>query len=159
MTIGRTTLGLVLAGLFAVSNPATATTARSGGGVEPATAPAGTDPRVRQALGLAVAQHLAAAGLGGALDGYSLSPALLQLRRYVDPGQKRTKFVCIVGLSVQNDQHEVVAEIRGSAATLGASQLDAVDAAAHSAVLRVADTLAALRANEANGKEKRWAQR
>jgi hypothetical protein len=156
MTIRRTSRGLALAAALAVSASAAATTTGSSAGVEPATAPAGTDPQVRQALRLAVAQHLAAAGLQGSLDGYSLSPALLQLRRYVDPGQKRTKFVCVVGLSVQNREREIVAEIRGSAATLGASPLDAIDSAAHSAVLRVADTLAALKAKNQG---KRWAQR
>jgi hypothetical protein len=154
MNIRRTSLWLALAGLLTASASVAATPTSAG--VEPANAPAGTDPQVRQALRLAVAQHLAAAGLDGALGGYSLSPALLQLRRYVDPGQKRTKFVCVVALTVQNEQREILAEIRGSAATLGASQLDAIDAAAHSAVLHVPDTLASLKAR---GSGKRWAQR
>jgi hypothetical protein len=157
MNIRRSSLGLALATVLAVSASAAAAPTRSSqGGVEQATAPAGTDPQVRRALRLAVAQHLAEAGLESELSGFSVSPALLQLRRYVDPGQKRTKFVCVVALSVQNEQHEIVAEIRGSAATLGASQLDAVDAAAHSAVLRIAGTLAELRAR---GAGKRWARR
>jgi len=156
MTIRRISHGLALAAVLAVSSAAAGAPTTPSGGVEPATAPAGTDPEVRQALRLAVAQYLAAAGLDGALEGYSLSPALLQLRRYVDPGQKRTKFVCVVGLSVQNRDRQIVAEIRGSAATLGSSQLDAIDAAAHSAVLRIADTLAQLKARSPG---KRWAQR
>jgi hypothetical protein len=156
MNIRRSSLSLALAAILAVSASAAATPRGSSSGVEPATAPAGTDPEVRRALRLAVAQHLAAAGLEPELAGFSVSPALLQLRRYVDPGQKRTKFVCVVGLSVQNEQREIVAEIRGSASTMGASQLDAVDAAAHSAVLRIAGTLAELKAR---GQGKRWAQR
>lgn len=156
MSIRRISRGIALAAVLAVSASATAATTRSRAGVDPATAPAGTDPQVRQALRVAIAQHLAAAGLDDALAGYSLSPALLELRRYVDPGQKRTKFVCVVGLSVQNAEREIVAEIRGSAATQGASQFDAVDAAAHSAVLRVADTLAELKSR---GPGKRWARR
>lgn len=156
MTIRCSWRGLALAAVLAVSASASAATTRARAGVEPATAPAGTDPQVTRALRLAVAQHLAAAGLDDALAGFSLSPALLELRRYVDPGQKTTKFVCVVGLSVQNDEREIVAEIRGTAATHGSSQLDAVDAAAHSAVLRVADTLAALKAR---GQGKRWARR
>lgn len=156
MTIPRTALRLALAGLLTVSVSAAAEPPHPGAGMAPASAPAGTDPEVRQALRLALAQHLADAGLDRALEGYSLSPALLQLRRYVDPGQKRTKFVCVVGIAIQNEQREVVAEIRGSAATLGSSRLDAVDAAAHSAVLRIAPTLAELKAR---GTNKRWAQR
>ncbi|HYQ14314.1 MAG TPA: hypothetical protein VEQ58_01100 [Polyangiaceae bacterium] len=131
--------------------------ADSSAGVAPATAPAGTDPQLTRALRLSVAQHLAAAGLEGSLGGYSLSPALIQLRRYVDPGQKSTKFVCVVGLSLQNEQREVVAEIRGNAAAVApSSPLDAIDAAAHSAVLRVPGALAAVQARANN---RRWAQR
>ncbi len=155
MTTRRTTFGLALAGLLAAS-VSVAAPLRSSVGVETASAPNGTAPEVRQALRLAVAQHLAASGIAGELDGYSLSPSLLQLRRYVDPGQKRTKFVCVVALTVQNEAREVVGEIRGSAATLGASPLEAVDAAAHSAVLRVADSLAELKARSST---KRWARR
>ncbi len=156
MTIRRISRGFALAAALAVSSAIAAPPTTPHAGVEPATAPAGTDPEVLRALRLSVAQHLAAAGLDGALEGYSLSPALLQLRRYVDPGQKRTKFVCVVGLSVQNRERQVVAEIRGSAAAHGASQLDALDAAAHSAVLPVAHTLAQLK-TRSHGK--RWAQR
>jgi len=155
MTIRRCSFALALAGLMAASI-ADAAPPRSGVGVEAVSAPAGTDPEVRHALQLAVAQHLAAAGLDESLKGYSLSPTLLQLRRYVDPGQKRTKYVCVVALAVQNESREIVAEIRGSAATLGASQLEAVDAAAHSAVLRVVDNLAELKSR---GAGRRWAQR
>lgn len=153
--IFRTPFGLMLAGVLATSISLAAPPRRPGI-VDVASAPAGTDPRIARALHVAVTEHLAAAGLESELQGYSVSPSLLQLRRYVDPGQKTTKFVCVVALSVQNESREVLAEIRGSAATQGASQLEAVDAAAHSAVLRVAGALAELKARSPS---KRWAQR
>ena len=155
MIIRRSMFGLVAAGFLAAS-VCTAAPPTARVGVEAASVPSGTAVEVRQALQAAVAQHLTAAGLGAELEGYSLAPALLQLRRYVDPGQKRTKIVCVVGLTVQNEAREVVGEIRGSAATLGASPLEAVDAAAHSAVLRMADSLAELKSRSAS---KRWARR
>jgi len=155
MTIRRTSLGLALAGILAAS-VAGAATPRSSGGVAAAGESTASGAEARRALRIAVAQHVAAEGLDESLKGYSLSPTLLQLRRYVDPGQKQTKYVCVVALSLQNDSREIVAEIRGSASTLGASQLEAVDAAAHSAVLRVAGTLAELKAR---GTGRRWAQR
>ena len=155
MSIRRASFGFAMAGLLAASLAA-ATPADSHPGTPAASALDRNDPQLRQALRLSVAQHLAAAGLGGSLGGYSLSPSLIQLRRYVDPGEKRTKYVCVVGLSLQNEQREVVAEIRGNAATLGASQLDAIDAAAHSAVLQVGSALATVQARAAN---RRTAQR
>jgi hypothetical protein len=155
MNIRRASFGFAMAGLFAASL-SVAAPAGSSAGVAARSPAARTDPRLQRALSGYVTQHVAASGLEGSLRGYSLSPALIQLRRYVDPGQKEPKFVCVVALSLQNPQREIVAEIRGSAATAGASQLEALDAAAHSAVLRVPGALAKARERADSS---RWAQR
>jgi hypothetical protein len=147
MSIRRASFGFVLAGMFAASL-SLAAPADSSAGARPLASSGGNDPQLAQALQKSVSHHVAESGLQSSLRGYFLSPSLIQLRRYVDPGQSRSKFVCVVGLSLQTDQREVVAEIRGNAATLGTSQLEAIDAAAHSAVLRVADVLAKVQARE-----------
>jgi hypothetical protein len=141
MSVRVASFGFAIAGIFAASL-SLAAAADSSAGAAPVTAAAATDARLSRALQKAVAEHVVESGLEAALRGYSLSPSLIQLRRYVDPGQSRSKFVCVVALSLQNGQHEVLAEVRGNAATAGPSQLEAIDAAAHSAVLRVADVLA-----------------
>jgi hypothetical protein len=95
-----------------------------------------------RALREAVAHHVADAGLADSLRGYSLSPALVQLRRYVDG--KQTKIVCVVSLALKSEGNDILAEIRGSAAAVGGTSLEALDAAAGSAVSRVPEALSKL---------------
>jgi hypothetical protein len=141
---------LVLASSLALSLAAVAQ-ADSSARVEAASAPAGTDARLKLALRNSVTQQLAAAGLSSSLDGYSLSPSLIQLRPYVEPGQKHARLVCIVGLALKSDRG-ILAEIRGSAATAGASPLETVDAAAHAAVARLPAVLSRLQARDGNNR-------
>ncbi len=103
-----------------------------------------SDASMKQSLREAVTRHVARAGLKASLRGYSLSPAIVQLRRYTEPGQKQARTVCIVSLVLKNDHDVVLADIQGRAQALGASPLDALDAAAESAVSRVPDALAKL---------------
>lgn len=119
--------------------------------VDAASAPAGTDPRLKLALRNSVSQRLTDAGLVRSLEGYSLSPSLVQLRSYVEPGQKHARLVCIVGLALSND-HGVVADIRGSAMIIGRSRVSAVDAAAQAAVARLPAVLSQLQARDSNNR-------
>ncbi len=146
----QASFALLLAGSLAVS-AAVAAPADSSARVETATAPAGTDARLKTALRASVAQHLANAGLADSLSGYSLSPSLVQLRRYVEPGQKQARLVCVVGLALNSDRG-VLADIRGSASTASASALDAVDAAAQSAVAHLPAVLSRIQAREAGNR-------
>ncbi len=146
----QASFALLLAGSLAVSL-AVAAPADSSIRVESATAPAGTDARLKTALHASITQQLADAGLSASLQGYSLSPSLVQLRRYVEPGQKQARLVCVVGLALNSDRG-VLADIRGSASTASASQLDAVDAAAHAAVARLPAILSRIQAREAGNR-------
>lgn len=146
----KASFALVLASSLAVSFAAVAH-ADSSPRVEAASAPAGTDARLKMALQTSVTQRLAEAGLSTSLDGYSLSPSLIQLRPYVEPRQKQARLVCIVGLALKNDRG-VLADIRGSAATIGASPLEAVDAAARAAVARLPAVLSRLQARDGNNR-------
>ena len=146
----KASLALVLAGSLALSFAALAH-ADSGARIDAASAPAGTDPRLKVALQNSVAQRVTDAGLARSLEGYSLSPSLVQLRRYVEPGQKHARLVCIVGLALSSDRG-VVADVRGSVVTVGTSQLSAVDAAAQAAVARLPAVLSQLQARDPNNR-------
>lgn len=102
------------------------------------------------ALQRAVTRHVAESGIGDSLRGYALAPAIVQLRRYAEPSGKQTKVVCIVSLAVKNHRAELLAEVRGSAAAVGGTALDALDAAAGSAVSRVPEMLAKLERERAD---------
>jgi hypothetical protein len=95
--------------------------------------------RLKRALGEVVAREVASAGLGASLEPYSLSPALLQLRRYRQ--RERTELVCVVGLALEDRHGSLVAEVRGSAATSGQSALETLEAATRSAVARLPETI------------------
>jgi len=110
--------------------------------VEEPSIPSGTDRHWKGALRDAVTQHLSDAHLQSSLHGYSISPALVQLRRYLEPSGKRARVVCIVSLSLRNAQG-FVADVRGNASALGGTEPEALDAAAHAAVARLPRLLAA----------------
>jgi len=99
---------------------------------------------LQRSLERAVTRHVAESGLGGSLRGFALAPTIVQLRRYAEPGNKHGKVVCIVSLAVTNQHQVLLAEVRGSAAALGGASVDAVDAAAASAVARVREVLSQL---------------
>lgn len=144
----KASLALAFAGSLALSL-ATLAHADSNARVDAASAPAGTDPRLKIALQNSVTQRLTEAGLNRSLAGYSLSPSLVQLRSYVEPGQKHARLVCIVGLALSNDRG-VLANVRGSVVTIGTSQVSAVDAAAQAAIARLPAVLSQLQARDNN---------
>lgn len=112
--------------------------------VTAASAPAGTDARIKQALSDSIRTQISMAGLEPKLHGYRISPALIQLRRFLEPGQNRARTVCVVELGLHDAQRGFVGNVRGNASSFGATQLDTLDAAAHAAVERLPQTLAAL---------------
>ncbi len=95
-------------------------------------------------LSRAVEQSLAQQSLTGAVSSYGISPTLVQLRRYVEPGHQ-VKLVCVIELALSNRQGAVLAKVRGSVATTGASRAETVNAAARAAVARLPLVLQALR--------------
>lgn len=103
----------------------------------------GTD--AERALRRAVERHVAEARLTDALSAYAISPSLVQLRRYVEPGRK-VRLVCVVDLILLDRQGALLATVRGSASATGATPHEAVDAAAHAAVARLPRVLDAARA-------------
>jgi hypothetical protein len=93
----------------------------------------------------ALQRHLADAGLTDSFPGYAISPSVTQLRRYVE--SDRLVLVCIVDLALLDEQGTLLATVRGSATSVGASAGDAIDSATHAAVARLPRALQALRGN------------
>ncbi len=124
--------------LNAVAEPRTRSAAATKGA-------AAKDPKL--ALPRLVSKHAAESGIDRELRGYSLSPQLVQLRRYVEPGQDQLKVICIVSIALKDPSDSLVGEVKGTASTSDGNALDALDAAARAAVLRVPSALAKLRAS------------
>ena len=143
MTARHAPFRFLMPALFAISLAGVAA-ADKGVQVTAASAPAGTDARFKRALSQSIKSHIGRAGLGAKLNGYSISPALIELRRFIEPGQTQPRTVCVVELALSDPGRGLVASIRGNAASFGATQLDTLDAAAESAVDRLPATLAAL---------------
>ena len=96
------------------------------------------------ALRDALQRHVAEAGLSESLAVYTLSPSVVQLRRYVEAS--RLTLVCVVDLSLRDRQGALLASVRGSA-TGTSSQNEAIDRATHAAVSRLPQALQALRSD------------
>jgi hypothetical protein len=114
-------------------------------------APAGSRPEASAASGKsnaavvsdALKRHVAEAGLAASLAGYAITPSLVQLRRYVEA--KRLRLVCVVDLSLRDQQGTLLATVRGNAIAISASPHEAIDSATHAAVARLPEALQALR--------------
>lgn len=136
--------------LFALASTPAIIPAEAAGtpNVNAAEAPTGTLAGVRKALSESVERQLSEAGLEPSLRRYTISPSLVQLRRYVDQDSKRGKWVCVVDLALRDVHHSVVARVRGNATGggAGATARDTLDAAAHAAVSRLPQALQALEA-------------
>jgi hypothetical protein len=130
------TLAAVLAASIASAEP--------GMTVAPASGPANVDARTRVALHDAVAGDLASNESVSALDGYTLFPKLVQLRRYIEGDQKTPTSVCVVELSVVDGSGNIVARTRAAANSQTASQRETLEAAAQAATARLSISLAAL---------------
>jgi hypothetical protein len=154
MTVPRLPLRLVTSALFALSLAGVSAagtesankpkSANKGVNVMAASAPAGTDVRIKRALSDAIRTQVGEAGLTSKLSSYSIVPALIQLQRVTGSGQEQPRTVCTVELSLQHSQRGLVANVRGNASGVGGTQLEMVHAAAHAAVDRLPETLSAL---------------
>jgi hypothetical protein len=159
-TVRAKALRVLMSGVLAISLTSVASAGVDKGSSDKATAdknyevttagaPAGTDARIKRALSDAVRLHIGQSGLSNALRGYSIIPALIQLKRVTGPGQAQPSIVCVVELSVQHSQRGWLATVRGNASSLGATQWETISAAAQAAVARLPDTWSAIAASSA----------
>ena len=144
MTVRRARWGFLFATLLSASF-ATAGNGDARVRISAAQVPAGTDAKTLAALNHSLQRYLADAHLVESLRPYTVSPSLVQLRRYVeDDTPKQAKLVCLIDLALNDAQGNVVASVRGSAITRGASPHETIDAATHAAVSRLPGALQAL---------------
>jgi len=112
--------------------------------VAPETAPASIDARTRAAFRHAVTAGVAEARFSSE-RAYTAYPAIVQLRRYVEPGEKSPTLVCLVSIAVSDDKSVLIASVRGSATSRNAAANDVLEVASQSAVRSL---LKALESNE-----------
>jgi hypothetical protein len=143
MTARRARWGLLFASLLSASF-AMAANGDARVRVNAVQAPAGTDAKARAALNDALQRHLADAQLAESLRPYTVSPSIVQLRRYVENTPSQSKLVCLIDLALNDAQGNVVASVRGGATSRDASPRETIDAAAHAAVSRLPGALQAL---------------
>lgn len=132
---------VLLASSLAFASP-TASSVRVG----PARVPASLDAKLRVAVRDVVKRELARAPVDPALRAYTISPALVQLRRYVEPGAEAVATVCVLDLAVLDDDGSMVGSVRGSARTIPANDKHALLAATRSAIAELPGMLAAIEA-------------
>ena len=146
MTSTRAKLSWFSAVLLASSLAFASPTASSVVRVGPASVPASVNAKLRGTVRDVVKRELARASLDPALRAYTISPALVQLRRYVEPDADAVALVCVMDLAVVDDTGSVVGSVRGSAKTIPANDKDALRAATRSAVAELPGMLAAIEA-------------
>lgn len=105
--------------------------------IDAVTARSSVDADTKRALRDEVAKNVAALDLDGLVGRYTLSPSLVQLRRYVDAGASEPKLVCIVDVALRDGHDALVGSVRGSVSAEGVTQREAIAAAVHSAMKRV----------------------
>jgi hypothetical protein len=138
MAFSTTSFACVLAFGLAVSSASAAP--RSAIRVAPETAPASIGAETRAAFRLAVTSSVADAGFSPS-RAYTAYPTILQLRRYVEPGDKSPTTVCLVSIALADDKETLIATARGSATSRGAAAHDVLEVATQSAVSRLVKTL------------------
>jgi len=110
--------------------------------VAPATAPKTVDERTLATFRDAVGRNLSGS-LGTSGAAFTVSPALIQLRKYTDDGRREPGFYCIVDLALRDEHGDLVGSTRGRALATSATATDAMDAAVHAAAARLPEILQA----------------
>jgi hypothetical protein len=139
MSFPQSSLACVLAVGLAVSSASAAPKAAIR--VGPETAPASIDADTRAAFRHVVTSSVAEAGFAPRRS-YTAYPTIVQLRRYVEPGEKSPTVVCVVSIAVTDDKELLLATVRGSASSRGAATHAVLEVATQSAVRSLVKTLA-----------------
>jgi hypothetical protein len=76
----------------------------------------------------------------------------VQLRHYVEPGEKSPTVVCIVSIAVADDEELLIATVRGNATSRGAAARNVLEVATQSAVHSLVEALRSSERSRNNGK-------
>jgi hypothetical protein len=111
----------------------------SGVRVAQVSAPAHIEAQTRRDLARAVRRELAARRLERQFRGFTVAPALVEMRRAVKTDSSLGQVSCIVDLAILNADDVLLGSVRGRArGDFGATSRDVIDAAARSAVQALA---------------------
>jgi hypothetical protein len=116
--------------------------------VDAVSAPPTVGDETRRVFRDAVTRNMAEADVAASLRGYSVSPSLIQLRRYLEPDTRGPKLVCIVDLALHDENNGLIGSARGSVAATGATEREAVQAAVRSAFGRVGEAVRLAQASQ-----------
>jgi hypothetical protein len=138
MSSKKSSIGCVLAFGLAVSSAWAAP--RPAIRIGPETAPPSIGANTRTAFRLVVTSSVAGAGFSPR-RGYTAYPSLVELRRYVEPGETSPTVACVVSIAVTDDKEILIATVRGSATSRGGAAREVLQIATQSAVKRLVKTL------------------
>ncbi|HEY4159642.1 MAG TPA: hypothetical protein VGM29_16140 [Polyangiaceae bacterium] len=74
---------------------------------------------------------------------YTLSPALIQLRRFLEDGRRTPTLACVIDIAVSDERGVLIATVRGSTKALNASPRQALEGAADAALRKLGPVLVA----------------
>ena len=111
--------------------------------IAPATSPPEVDARTRASFQDKVKREVASDTTATKLDGYTLYPRLIQVRRYRENDAESLTVVCVVELVLTARDGRIVARTRGTASSAGATQEQVLEVATHGATTRLSAGLAA----------------
>ena len=149
MSFPKSSLACVLALGLAVSTASAAP--RAAIRIGPETVPASVDAATRAAFRHVVTSSVAEAGFSPS-RAYTAYPTILQLRHYVEPGEKSPTVVCIVSIAVADDEELLIATVRGNATSRGAAARNVLEVATQSAVHSLVEALRSSERSRTNGK-------
>lgn len=134
MNFPRSWLGCVLGLGLAVSSASAAPPAAIRVGAE--TVPASIGAEARKTFRLAVTSSVADAGFSSR-RAYTAYPTIVELRRYVEHGEKTPTVTCIVSVALTDEKQVLIATVRGSASSRGATSREVLEVATQAAVKRL----------------------
>ncbi len=116
--------------------------------VAPPSAQSEVEPPTLKTLQKAVDADIAADASSTYLEGYTLFPKLVVMRKFLEGEAKTPTISCVVELTVVDPKGSLVAKVWGSSNSTNATPVHTVEAAAHAATSRLAVSLRALSERE-----------
>jgi hypothetical protein len=131
-----------------VALSASAAAADQGLHIAPPTAPQGVDATTLKALAKTVKADVGGDISATYLDGYTLFPKVVVMRKFVEGDAKVPTITCVVELSVVDSSGAIAAKVWGSSNSTNATPVQTIEVAAHAATSRLSTSLRALSERE-----------
>jgi hypothetical protein len=122
--------------------------AETGLHIAPPSAQSEVEPPTLKALEKAVNADITSDASSTYLEGYTLFPKLVSMRKFLEGDSKTPTVACVVELSVVDPKGNLVAKVWGSSNSTNATPAQTVEVAAHAATSRLSLSLRALSERE-----------